>query len=82
MEAEAELAAAEDAAEIEEAAEETSAPVVGKEEPLGILRLIGAFASFFVSLQRIIPEVRAQDYNEDTKAAVLDNVTKARMLLD
>ncbi|MFF1407705.1 DUF6192 family protein [Streptomyces sp. NPDC058294] len=29
-----------------------------------------------------MPEVHAQDYNEDTKAAVLDNVTKARMLLD
>ncbi|MEU7067680.1 DUF6192 family protein [Streptomyces sp. NPDC046161] len=82
MEAEAELAPAEDAAEIEETVKETSAPVVGKEAPLEILRLIGAFASFFVSLQRIIPEVHAQDYNEDTKAAVLDNVTKARMLLD
>ncbi|MFB7598356.1 DUF6192 family protein [Streptomyces sp. NPDC056160] len=81
-EAEAELAPAEDAAEIEEVAEETSAPVVGKEAPLEILRLIGAFASFFVSLQRIIPEIHAQDYNEDTKAAVIDNVTKARMLLD
>ncbi|MFQ6144428.1 DUF6192 family protein [Streptomyces seoulensis] len=80
-EAEAELAPAEDAAEIEEV-EEASAPVVGKEAPLEILRLIGAFASFFVSLQRIIPEIHAQDYNEDTKAAVIDNVTKARMLLD
>lgn len=80
-EAEAELAPVEDAAEIEEIVE-TAPPVVGREAPLEILRLIGAFASFFVSLQRIIPEIHTQDYNEDTKAAVLDNVHKARMLLD
>ncbi|MFB7174481.1 DUF6192 family protein [Streptomyces sp. NPDC056254] len=80
-EAEAELAPADEAAEIEEIVE-AAPPVVGKEAPLEILRLIGAFASFFVSLQRIIPEIHTQDYNEDTKAAVLDNVHKARMLLD
>ncbi|MEU9255480.1 DUF6192 family protein [Streptomyces sp. NPDC048270] len=80
-EAEAELAPADDAAEIEEIVE-AAPPVVGKEAPLEILRLIGAFASFFVSLQRIIPEIHTQDYNEDTKAAVLDNVHKTRMLLD
>ncbi|WP_411144904.1 DUF6192 family protein [Streptomyces sp. x-80] len=83
IEAEAELAPTEDAGEVEEVAEETAAPAVDyKEAPLEILRLIGSFASFFVSLQRIIPEIHAQDYNEETKAAVLDNVLKARMLLD
>ncbi|MEZ0092513.1 DUF6192 family protein [Streptacidiphilus sp. EB129] len=82
IEAEAELAPAQDAEEVQDAAEEVMAPGIGKEAPLEILRLIGAFASFFVSLQRIIPEIHAQDYNEDTKAAVLDNIQKARMLLD
>ncbi|WP_245205804.1 DUF6192 family protein [Kitasatospora sp. RG8] len=82
IEAEAELAPAEDAAEVQEAAEEAVPAVSYKDAPLEILRLIGTFASFFVSLQRIIPEIHAQDYNEDTKAAVLENVHKARMLLD
>ncbi|MFI6154086.1 DUF6192 family protein [Kitasatospora sp. NPDC051170] len=83
MEAEVELAPVEDAEEVEETAAETAAPALRYQEaPLEILRLIGSFASFFVSLQRIIPEIHAQDYNEETKAAVLDNVHKARMLLD
>ncbi|WP_031075323.1 DUF6192 family protein [Streptomyces sp. NRRL WC-3742] len=82
LEAEVELAPAEDAEEVEEFVEEQEPLVSYKEAPLEILRLIGAFASFFVSLQRIIPEIHAQDYNEETKAAVLDNVHKARMLLD
>ncbi|GAA1964060.1 hypothetical protein GCM10009738_44340 [Kitasatospora viridis] len=83
MEEEAGLAPAEDAEEVEESAAETVAPALRyQESPMEILRLIGSFASFFVSLQRIIPEIHAQDYNEDTKAAVLDNVHKARMLLD
>ncbi|MGW3183801.1 DUF6192 family protein [Kitasatospora sp. NPDC001119] len=82
LEAEAEFAPTEDAAEVEEFVEEKEPLVNYKEAPLEILRLIGAFASFFVSLQRIIPEIHAQDYNEETKAAVLDNVHKARMLLD
>ncbi|MFJ6136929.1 DUF6192 family protein [Kitasatospora sp. NPDC092286] len=82
IEAEEDLASVEEAEEVEEVVEETALPGVGREAPLEILRLIGSFASFFVSLQRIIPEIHAQDYNEDTKAAVLDNVHKARMLLD
>ncbi|MFB7919509.1 DUF6192 family protein [Streptomyces sp. NPDC056061] len=79
LETEAELAPAE---EVEEFVEKEEPLVSYKEAPLEILRLIGAFASFFVSMQRIIPEIHAQDYNEETKAAVFDNVHKARMLLD
>jgi hypothetical protein len=83
-EAEAELASADEAAEVEEEFEEEAAPlgVRYSEAPMEILRLIGAFASFSVSLQRIIPEVHSQDYTEETKQAVLDNVHKTRMLLD
>ncbi|MEU5898909.1 DUF6192 family protein [Streptomyces venezuelae] len=83
-EAEAELVSADDAAEVEEEFDEEAAPlgVQYSEAPMEILRLIGAFASFSVSLQRIIPEVHTQDYTEETKQAVLDNVHKARMLLD
>ncbi|MGA5632506.1 DUF6192 family protein [Streptomyces lydicamycinicus] len=82
VEAEAELAPAEDAEEVEEAMEEAAPAGSYKEAPLEILRLFGSFASFFVSLQRIIPQVHSQDYSEETKEAVLDNVHKARMLLD
>ncbi|MFD7734562.1 DUF6192 family protein [Kitasatospora phosalacinea] len=60
-------------------------PVPGlgyQQAPMEILQLIGTFASFFVSLQRIIPAIHAQDYTEDTKAAVLENVAKARSFLD
>ncbi|MDQ0305831.1 hypothetical protein J2S46_000387 [Kitasatospora herbaricolor] len=64
-------------------APEPTAPALGYQQaPLEILQLIGTFASFFVSLQRIIPAVHSQDYTEDTKEAVLDNVTKARSFLD
>lgn len=83
-ETEAELASVDDAVEVEEEFEEEASPlgVQYTEAPMEILRLIGAFASFSVSLQRIIPEVHTQDYTEETKQAVLDNVHKARMLLD
>lgn len=82
IEAETELASAEDAEEVEEAVEEAEPGISYKEAPLEILRLFGSFASFFVSLQRIIPQIHSKDYTEETKAAVLDNVHKARMLLD
>ncbi|MFH8586061.1 DUF6192 family protein [Streptomyces celluloflavus] len=82
LEAEAELAPAEDAEEVEEAVEAAAPGVSYQEAPLEILRLFGSFASFFVALQRIIPQIHSQDYTEETKAAVLDNVHKARMLLD
>lgn len=81
-EADAELASADDADEGEFEDETAPLGVRYTEAPMEILRLIGAFASFSVSLQRIIPEVHSQDYTEDTKQAVLDNVQKARMLLD
>ncbi|MFC8717031.1 DUF6192 family protein [Kitasatospora sp. NPDC057198] len=82
LDQEAELAPVEDAEAVEESAQETVPAVDYQESPMEILRLIGAFASFFVSLQRIIPELHSQDYTEETKTAVLDNVNKARMLLD
>jgi hypothetical protein len=76
---EAELAAAPQA----EAPEEIEPLGVSySEAPMEILRLLGAFASFSVALQRIIPEVHSQDYAQETKEAVLDNINKARMLLD
>lgn len=82
IEDEAELASVPEE-EIEQSAE-PDAPlgVDYSEAPLEILRLIGAFASFFVALQHTIPEVHSQDYTQETKAAVLDNISKARMLLD
>ncbi|MFE2595779.1 DUF6192 family protein [Streptomyces sp. NPDC059396] len=59
-----------------------SAAVSYDEGPLEILRLLGSFAAFFVSLQKTIPEIHAQDYTEETKEAVLDNIGKARSFLD
>ncbi|WP_327075643.1 DUF6192 family protein (plasmid) [Kitasatospora purpeofusca] len=78
---------AEDLVPADDTVETTSAPeptpgLGYQQAPLEILQLIGTFASFFVSLQRIIPAVHSQDYTEDTKEAVLDNVTKARSFLD
>lgn len=66
--------------EVEE--EETPAKVSYQDAPLEILQLLGSFASFFVSLQRLIPQIHAQDYTADTKEAVQDNLTKARSFLD
>ncbi len=76
--AEAELTPEEE--EIEE--EEAPTKVSYQDAPMEILQLLGSFASFFVSFQRIIPQIHSQDYTEDTKEAVLDNITKARSFLD
>jgi hypothetical protein len=76
--AEAELTAEEE--EIQE--EEAPSKVSYQDAPLEILQLLGSFSSFFVSLQRLIPQIHAQDYTADTKEAVLDNITKARSFLD
>ena len=79
---EVELQEPEEAEEAELAENSEPLGVSYTEAPMEILRLLGAFASFSVALQRIIPEVHSQDYSEETKEAVLDNVNKARMLLD
>ncbi|MFI1825417.1 DUF6192 family protein [Streptomyces sp. NPDC020412] len=70
------------ALEVEEEPEDLSPVVSYDEGPLEILRLLGNFAAFFVSLQKTIPEIHAQDYSEETKEAVLENITKARSFLD
>lgn len=77
-EAESELTSEEE--EVHE--EEAPTKVSYQDAPLEILQLLGSFASFFVALQRLIPQIHAQDYTADTKEAVLDNITKARSFLD
>lgn len=80
-EVEEELAQSFDQAE-EEAEEEAAPKVHYQEGPIEILRLLGSFATFFVSLQNTIPQIHAQGYTEETKEAVLENINKARAFLD
>ncbi|MFE4535660.1 DUF6192 family protein [Streptomyces scopuliridis] len=66
----------------EEELEEEAPKVSYDEGPIEILRLLGSFAAFFVSLQKTIPQIHSQDYTEEAKEAVLDNIAKARSFLD
>ncbi|WP_416485268.1 DUF6192 family protein [Streptomyces sp. CL12] len=68
--------------EVEKELDETTPTVPYDEGPIEILRLLGNFAAFFVSLQNTIPQIHAQDYTDETKEAVLDNIRKARSFLD
>ncbi|WP_157531407.1 MULTISPECIES: DUF6192 family protein [unclassified Kitasatospora] len=47
-----------------------------------IVVLLQGFAGFFATLQKTIPEIHAQDYTPQTKAAVLEAVAKGRAVLD
>lgn len=53
-----------------------------KDEEPEILILLGAFASFFVTLQRTIPRIHTQDYSKETRDAVLESVEKGRAVMD